>query len=114
MRSRTWSKKAPSRGQSSPYGLWVLSIRTTLGAIPFPSPEEAEDHPWTEEERTLVADRVSTRFVGSPETVADKLCTLQRATGADELMITTTAHDHEDRARSYELLAGAWTKDAVR
>nr|WP_041940851.1 MULTISPECIES: LLM class flavin-dependent oxidoreductase [Frankia] len=93
---------------ASPYGLWVLSIRSGQGARPFPSPAQAAAHPWTEEERTLVADRVETQFVGGPATVARKLETLRNVTGADELIITTIAHDHVDRVRSYELLAGVW------
>jgi luciferase family oxidoreductase group 1 len=93
---------------ASPYALWVLSIRSGQGARPFPDPSEAAAHPWTEEERTLVADRVDTQFVGSPATVVRKLATLRDATGADELIITTITHDHADRVRSYELLARAW------
>ncbi|KQC40067.1 LLM class flavin-dependent oxidoreductase [Frankia sp. ACN1ag] len=93
---------------ASPYGLWVLSIRSGQGARPFPSPAQAAAYPWTAEERTLVADRVETQFVGGPATVARKLETLRKVTGADELIITTIAHDHADRVRSYELLAGVW------
>jgi alkanesulfonate monooxygenase SsuD/methylene tetrahydromethanopterin reductase-like flavin-dependent oxidoreductase (luciferase family) len=40
--------------------------------------------------------------------VADHLETLRDATGADELIITTITHQHEDRLRSYELLAEEW------
>jgi len=40
--------------------------------------------------------------------VADKLEQLQRATGADELAVTTITHRHADRVRSYELLAQEW------
>ncbi|WP_261562045.1 LLM class flavin-dependent oxidoreductase [Frankia tisae] len=93
---------------ASPYGLWVLSIRSGEGARPFPSPAEAAAHRWTPEERALVADRVETQFVGGPATVVRKLETLRNVTGADELIITTIAHDHADRVRSYELLAGEW------
>ncbi len=32
------------------------------------------------------------------------------SSGADELIITTITHDHADRVRSYELLAGEWTR----
>jgi len=32
------------------------------------------------------------------------------ATEADELIITTTTHDHADRVRSYQLLAEEWTR----
>jgi len=59
--------------------------------------------------RALVADRVDTQFVGSPQTVAERLRTLQHATGADDLLITTITHDHADRVRSFELLAREWT-----
>ncbi len=95
---------------ASGYGLWVRSIRSGAGAIPFPTPEEASAHVWTEEDRELVKDRVDTQLVGSPATVADKLEQLQRATGADELAITTITHQHEDRVRSYELLAHEWKR----
>ncbi|WP_406315685.1 LLM class flavin-dependent oxidoreductase [Streptosporangium sp. NBC_01639] len=97
-----------ARELASPYGLWVRSIRTGAGAIPFPTPEEAAAHEWTEEDRALVADRLATQFVGSPRTVAGKLRVLRDATGADELLVTTITHDHADRVRSYELLAREW------
>lgn len=95
---------------ATPYGLWVRAIRTGQGAIPYPTPEEARAHPWTEADRALVADRLDTRFVGTPRTVADGLRVLQRVTGADELLVTTITHAHADRVRSYELLAEAWAE----
>ncbi|MEV5704975.1 LLM class flavin-dependent oxidoreductase [Actinoallomurus sp. NPDC052274] len=97
-----------ARRLASPYGLWVRSIRKELRAIPFPTPEEAAAHEWTEEDRALVADRIDTQFVGSPATVAERLRVLQRVTGADELLVTTITHDHTDRVRSFELLAEEW------
>ncbi|MEU6349093.1 LLM class flavin-dependent oxidoreductase [Streptomyces sp. NPDC047072] len=99
-----------ARELATGYGLWVRSIRTAEGAIPFPTPEEARAHVWTDADRELVQDRLDTQFVGSPATVADHLERLQEATGADELLITTITHDHVDRVRSYELLAGEWRK----
>ncbi|MCW2920078.1 MAG: monooxygenase [Actinomycetia bacterium] len=99
-----------ARELASPYGLWVRSIRTGVGAIPFPSPREAAAHTWSDEDRVLVADRVDTQFVGSPQTVVEKLRVLQRVTRADELLVTTITHDHTDRVRSYELLAEAWAR----
>jgi alkanesulfonate monooxygenase SsuD/methylene tetrahydromethanopterin reductase-like flavin-dependent oxidoreductase (luciferase family) len=47
---------------------------------------------------------------GSPSQVAGQLEQLRDATVADELIITTTTHDHADRVRSYELLAGEWSQ----
>ncbi|MDX3092188.1 LLM class flavin-dependent oxidoreductase [Streptomyces sp. ME02-6978a] len=92
------------------YGPWVRSIRTAEGAIPFPTPEEARAHPWTEEDRALVRDRLDTQFTGSPARVADELERLREATDADELLITTITHDHADRVRSYALLAEEWRR----
>ncbi|GAA4638302.1 LLM class flavin-dependent oxidoreductase [Actinoallomurus vinaceus] len=97
-----------ARRLASPYGLWVRSIRKELRAIPFPTPEEADAHEWSAEDRALVADRIDTQFVGSPATVAERLRVLQRVTGADELLVTTITHDHADRLRSFQLLAEVW------
>ncbi|MGW5526985.1 LLM class flavin-dependent oxidoreductase [Streptomyces xanthochromogenes] len=99
-----------ARELATGYGLWVRSIRTAEGAIPFPTPDEARAHTWSEADLALVRDRTDTQFVGSPGSVADRLAQLQEATGADELLITTITHGHKDRVRSYELLAEEWRK----
>ncbi len=97
-----------ARWLASPYGLWVRSIRSGAGAIPFPSPETAAAWSWTDEDRGTVEDRVTTQFAGSPATVAKQLRVLRDATGADELLVTTITHAHADRVRSLELLADEW------
>ncbi|MFE7074107.1 LLM class flavin-dependent oxidoreductase [Streptomyces sp. NPDC057620] len=99
-----------ARELAAGYGPWVRSIRTAEGAIPFPTPDEARAHVWTEADRALVQDRVDTQFVGSPSRVAGQLEQLGEATGADELLITTITHGHADRVRSYELLAQEWRR----
>jgi alkanesulfonate monooxygenase SsuD/methylene tetrahydromethanopterin reductase-like flavin-dependent oxidoreductase (luciferase family) len=76
--------------------------------MPYPSPEDAAAHVWTDEDKAMVADRVDTQFVGAPASVAKSLVVLQDATAADELMIVTNTHAHPDRIRSYELLAREW------
>jgi luciferase family oxidoreductase group 1 len=101
--------ESTARELAAGYGLWVRSIRSAEGAIPFPSPDEVRGHIWTDEERALVEDRVSTQFVGSPKQVADQLEQLRDATGADELIVTTITHQHADRVRSYQLLAQEWS-----
>ncbi|MFG1965175.1 MsnO8 family LLM class oxidoreductase [Nonomuraea sp. NPDC049028] len=99
---------ATARELAKPYGLWVRSIRTGAGARTYPTPEEADAHVWSAEDLALVKDRIDTRFVGTPEAVAERLRVLRRVTGADELLVTTITHDHAARVRSYELLADAW------
>jgi luciferase family oxidoreductase group 1 len=46
--------------------------------------------------------------VGSPATVRAELETLARAYRVHELLVVNVAHDHEDRRRSYALLADAF------
>ena len=104
--------EATARELATGYGLWVRSIRSGAGAIQFPTPDEARAHTWSDEDRTLVEDRVETQFVGSPQQVADQLETLRDATGADELVVTTITHDHADRVASYRLLAEEWARRA--
>lgn len=93
---------------ASGYRHWVRSIRSGEGAIRFPSPAEAAVLPWTDHDQELVADRLQTQFVGTPEQVVAGLDRLAEATAADELIITTITHRHADRVRSYRLLAEAW------
>jgi alkanesulfonate monooxygenase SsuD/methylene tetrahydromethanopterin reductase-like flavin-dependent oxidoreductase (luciferase family) len=102
--------EATAQELATGYRNWVRSIRTAEGAIPFPTPDEARALPWADEDQVLVADRLETRLVGTPEQVADRLEQLQEATGADELIITTITHDHAARVRSYELLAKEWVQ----
>jgi alkanesulfonate monooxygenase SsuD/methylene tetrahydromethanopterin reductase-like flavin-dependent oxidoreductase (luciferase family) len=98
-----------ARQLASGYPAWVRSIRSGLGAIPYPTPEEAAALDWTDAERRLVDDRVRTQFVGTPAEVVARLDTLQRATGADELVLTTITHDPEDRVASFETIAEEWS-----
>ena len=99
-----------ARALAEPFADWVLSFRRGgRGAIASPSPSAATA--WTDrpdEERALVADRVDTRIVGDPATVVERLETLVRVTGADELLVTTATHDPAETRSSFELLAQAW------
>ena len=102
--------EAEARDLAESYGLWVLSIRSGQGAIPFPTPEEARAHTWTDDERALVVDRIDTQLVGTPDQVVEQLEAVVRVVGADEVVVTTMTHRHDDRVRSYELLAEAWRR----
>lgn len=100
--------RATARELAAPYGVWVRSIRSGDGAIPYPTAEQAARFRWSERDRQLVADRLQTQFVGEPAEVADQLRVLRDATDADELLVTTITHEHADRVRSFELLAAQW------
>ena len=107
-------REAAGPGGPALYAQWVLDIRTGRGAHPYVTPAQARARVWTDQERAVVADRVDTQFVGAPATVVERLATLARVTGADELLVTTITTAHADRVRSTELLAAAWTEHAAR
>ncbi|WP_036501333.1 LLM class flavin-dependent oxidoreductase [Nocardia aobensis] len=97
---------------ASTYGHWVYSIRSGAGAAEYLDPDTAPA--LTEQQQRLVHDRVTTQFVGAPSSVAERLSALQQLTGADELVVTSVTHRHEDRLRSHELLAAEWGLPQVR
>ena len=76
---------------------------------PVPSPEEAAAHAWTEQELVLAAQRRRFISVGTAGQVHEDLERRRKEADADELIITTQVHDPEERRRSYELIAGAYT-----
>ncbi|MFD5422029.1 MsnO8 family LLM class oxidoreductase [Streptomyces sp. NPDC127069] len=75
-----------------------------ISDIPFPTPDEAAAHPFTEPERAALAGFRAQQAVGTPEAVVARLRELAGETGADELMLTTPVHGLRERVRSYELI----------
>ena len=84
--------------------LWVVRLLTGQ-PIPFPSPEEAAQHPLTEQEKRLLSGIEKRAIVGAPRMVHDRLRELASVHGAEELVIVTITYDYASRLRSYELLA---------
>jgi len=72
---------------------------------PLETPQEAADYPYTEIDELVIEDRMATQIIGSPSTVRAGLDELMESTAADELMVTTIVHGHDDRLRSFELLS---------
>ncbi len=54
-----------------------------------------------------VNDMLKNTFVGDKETVAAQMDEFVKRTGVQELMINSEAYHHEDRLRSFELIAEA-------
>jgi luciferase family oxidoreductase group 1 len=86
--------------------LSLLRLRAGRPAT-FPSPEEAAARPYSAAEQTVIAEAAGSHVVGDPATVVELLGRLVAATGADELMVTTSTFAHADRLASYRLLAQA-------
>ncbi|MFB6512874.1 MsnO8 family LLM class oxidoreductase [Streptomyces virginiae] len=82
--------------------------------LPFPTPEQAADHPFTEQERHALAGFRAQQAVGAPETVVKRLAHLATETGADELMLATPVYDLADRIASYALIGKHWAAATAR
>jgi luciferase family oxidoreductase group 1 len=76
--------------------------------LPLESPEVAATYPYSPAERGFIARNRARLFVGTRETVLDRLVPLIEATEADEVMVTTMIYDHAARRRSYTLMAEAF------
>ena len=101
---------ATARRLAASYGYWVYTIRTGVGAVPYPDPDDCPS--LTDEQLPVVKDRLETQFVGDPDEVAVRLSALQRLSGADELVVTSVTYRHQDRLRSHELIAKRWGLNA--
>jgi len=60
---------------------------------------------WTPAEKAQASRMLTYAFVGSRETVRDKLRRFIDLTKADEVMVASAIYDHAARLRSYEILA---------
>ncbi|MBL6750617.1 MAG: LLM class flavin-dependent oxidoreductase [Nevskia sp.] len=76
--------------------------------LPLPSPEEALAYPYAADEREIVRQNKALTLVGTPAQVRERIEAMARDCGADEVMVVTNVHSHEERLRSYELLAAAF------
>ncbi|KPW95671.1 Luciferase family protein [Pseudomonas syringae pv. coryli] len=68
-------------------------------------PVESMDGLWLPHEREAVASFLGLAMVGGPDKIRAKLDVLLEQTDADELIFTCDMYEHEDRLRSYEILA---------
>jgi luciferase family oxidoreductase group 1 len=85
------------------------ALRRSRGEyLPLASPEEAAAYPYTPADRERISRNRARLFVGTRQTVLDRLAPLIEATAADEVMVTSAIYDHSARKRCYELLAEAF------
>jgi luciferase family oxidoreductase group 1 len=75
---------------------------------PLPSPQEAQDYPFSAAELAIVDEALASHVIGDSPTVRTGLMELQQRTGADELMLSTRTHSYEARVRSFTLVAESW------
>ncbi|WP_124271873.1 LLM class flavin-dependent oxidoreductase [Streptomyces sp. ADI96-02] len=87
--------------------LSMLRLRTGRPGL-VPSPEEAAAYAYSPMEQEFVDGWLANVVHGTADEVRTGLDDLAERTGADELMITATAHGGEARLRGYELIADAY------
>jgi luciferase family oxidoreductase group 1 len=85
---------------------WVRLRRGMPAALA--SPEEAMAYPYTPEERAVVRAYRDLVVLGSPATVRAQIEEIVERTGVKEVMISSNLYSHEERLRSYELVAEAF------
>ncbi|RRO14763.1 LLM class flavin-dependent oxidoreductase [Saccharopolyspora rhizosphaerae] len=83
-------------------GVWS---RTRGEFPPLEDPDRVLAREMTDRERTHFTRAVRGHTYGTPDDVAPALEDLLATTAADELLVTTTGHDQDERLRSYRLLA---------
>ncbi|GAA0906834.1 LLM class flavin-dependent oxidoreductase [Streptomyces thermoalcalitolerans] len=96
-----------ARRQVLAAALSMIRLRTGRPGL-VPTPEEAEAYEFSPMEREFVESWNADVVYGTPDEVRAGLDELHKRTGADELMITSTAPSGAIRLRSYELIADAY------
>ncbi len=74
---------------------------------PIPPPVRSMETRWTTKEEQAVRSMTTTLVVGGPDRVREGLRRLVDSTQADELIITSDLYRHEDRLKSFEIIAQA-------
>ena len=72
------------------------------------APEDAQAYAFTLQEHAVLEAIRPLHIVGSPATVRQRVAAMAARTQADEVMVTTFTYGHQERLRSYELLAEAF------
>jgi len=72
---------------------------------PMKPPVDSMEGIWNEHTQYAVNQMLACSFIGSAESVKEELTNFLDQTKADELMVSTYIFDHNQRVKSYELLA---------
>ena len=98
----------PERAEELATSMGLGLVRMRQGRpIQLPSPEEAAAVRYTQHEQDQIRRYRRAQVLGDAEGVRDQILELAEATAAEEVMVMTSVHDHGERRRSYELIAGA-------
>ncbi|MDQ6621471.1 MAG: LLM class flavin-dependent oxidoreductase [Pseudomonadota bacterium] len=91
---------------------WRVGFEKGL-RMPLVSPEAADAHPYTDDDRARIDALRRKAIVGTRDQVAQRLTELAQRLALDELVIVTWTYDAAPRRRSYELIAQAFGLDGA-
>jgi luciferase family oxidoreductase group 1 len=91
---------------AAPAKLSFVKLRSGT-PIALPSVEDALAYEYSAQEQVLLRSVERALIAGGPETVRARLEELVVAAAADEVMVMTHVHDHDERKQSYARLAEA-------
>ncbi|WP_070119717.1 LLM class flavin-dependent oxidoreductase [Bacillus marinisedimentorum] len=94
---------------ASSLDLALLLIEQGKSKNGFPPPEEALSYTYSPFERERVRENRNRMVVGDAAQVKQQLEELAKAYGTEEIIINTITYPFEERIRSYELLADAFS-----
>ncbi|MFL2783133.1 MAG: LLM class flavin-dependent oxidoreductase [Rhodospirillales bacterium] len=86
----------------------VLLKRSKGERGPYPSSDETDAYPYTEQELKLIEYNRPQSLYGDPDQCVKILSKMANDYQAEELVVLTICHDPKDRIASYELLANAF------
>lgn len=69
------------------------------------SPVASMDELWSPQEQLYIRNMLRYSVIGGPEAAAKKLRAIQEETNADEFIVASQIYNHQDRLKSYRLLA---------
>lgn len=92
-------------------GLAVLNMRTGRPS-PLPSPEDAAAYVYNGAEADQIRRYRRAQVVGDAASVRGEIAEIAQRTLADEVMVMSMVYHHDERLRSYELIADAFGRQA--
>ena len=72
---------------------------------PLQPPVDSMDNVWQPHEKAAVLQMMQYTFIGSVETIRQRLQSFVVATGVDEIMVASYIYDNAAKIKSYELIA---------
>ncbi|WP_123042396.1 LLM class flavin-dependent oxidoreductase [Cohnella candidum] len=88
---------------TSPLQQFLNIIRGRTGQLK--PPVDSMDGLWSEQEKMMVESMLRYAIIGDRNTIREKLPAYLEETKADEIIVTAQIFDHQDRLKSYQILA---------